>query len=210
MHLARSTDPKAPTRKFTEDTLLLASHNKGKLVELRDLLGDKIPNITSAVDMNLPEPEETGTTFVDNAVLKALACMRESGLPSLADDSGLSVTTLDGAPGVYSARWAGEPRDFNLAMQKVHDAMEDAEDRSASFVCVLALAWPDGHVETFEGRIDGNICWPPRGDKGFGYDPIFVPLGDARSFGEIDFAEKQGMSHRAKAFKAMIDALFPA
>lgn len=198
----------APRRKFTGDTLLLASHNKGKLVELRDLLGAKIPNITSAVDLDLEEPEETGLTFADNAILKAVACCKASGLPSLADDSGLAVNALDGAPGIYSARWAGPQRDFGMAMEKVHTRMGDAADRGAAFISVLALAWPDGHVEVFEGKVEGDLCWPPRGDKGFGYDPIFVPRGDTRSYGEIDFAEKQKTSHRSRAFAAMIAELF--
>lgn len=196
--------------KFTGDDLVLATHNKGKLVEIRDLLKGKVANVSSAIDLDMEEPEETETTFAGNAILKAKACMEASGLPSLADDSGLAVTALNGSPGIYSARWAGEERDFDLAMQKVHDALNEvgAEDMSAAFVCVLALAWPDGRVETFEGRVEGNICWPPRGDLGFGYDPIFMPNGHTRSFGEIDFKEKQSMSHRRNAFDQMLEALF--
>jgi XTP/dITP diphosphohydrolase len=134
--------------------------------------------------------------------------MEHSGLPALADDSGLSVDALNGDPGVYSARWAGEPRDFNMAMQKVHHALGDSDNRKAAFISVLALCWPDGHIETFEGRVEGNICWPPRGDGGFGYDPIFVPNGHDKTFGELSFESKQAMSHRANALNAMMQAIF--
>jgi len=206
--------------KFTGDRLLLASHNKGKLVELQDLLGDKVPHIFSALDYNLDEPEETGTTFVDNAVLKAKDCLGQMqtlghfDMVCIADDSGFSVEALGGDPGVYSARWAEsdqhEGRNFNYAMQRVYDAWQkaDPDNDNAFFISVIAVAFPDGHVETFEGRIEGQIIWPARGDKGFGYDPMFQPHGYTQSFAQMTFAEKQTMSHRALALHKMVTALF--
>lgn len=180
--------------------LVIASHNAGKVEEISKLLKPYAAQFYSAADLNLDEPDETATTFVGNALLKARAAANASGKVALADDSGLSVNALGGDPGIYSARWAGEPRDFNKAMEKVHEAMGEAKDRSAAFICVLALAWPDGSVETFEGRVDGDIVWPPRGDHGFGYDPIFVAKGMSRTFAELDPAEKHRISHRADAF----------
>ncbi len=191
------------SRKLTEPTLVMATHNAGKVAELRDMLGGVGPKIVSAGELNLPEPEETENTFLGNGTLKAVAGAKASGLPCLADDSGLCVYALDGAPGVYSADWAGTPRDFNKAMQLVHDQMGDAQDRRAAFVSVWVLAWPDGHIEHSEGRIEGTIVWPPRGDQGFGYDPMFVPEGESRTFAEMSVAEKKGFSHRARAFKAL-------
>lgn len=195
-------------RRFAENELVIATHNPGKAREISDLLKPYIENFYTAGDLDLPEPEETGATFEENAILKAKAAAAASGRPSLADDSGLAVDALNGDPGIYSARWAGPDKDFNLAMQKVHDALGDGEDRSAYFVCVLALAWPDGHVETFEGRVDGEIIWPPRGDKGFGYDPVFQPDGHAQSFGEFEPQDKHAISHRARAFNKLVESCF--
>lgn len=195
-------------RRFDDAKLVIASHNAGKVREIADLLGGRDIAVVSAADLGLPEPEETGETFTDNAKLKALAAAKASGLPALADDSGLCVVALDGAPGIYSARWAGPNRDFGHAMERVKVALDDNPDREAYFVCVLALAWPDGHCETFEGRVYGALTFPPRGDKGFGYDPIFEPVGEARTFAEMDPAEKHQMSHRAQAFDLLLAACF--
>ncbi|MCB9989484.1 MAG: RdgB/HAM1 family non-canonical purine NTP pyrophosphatase [Rhodospirillales bacterium] len=185
--------------------LVLATHNPGKVKEIGVLLGDVVEKFSSAGDLGLPEPEETGTTFAENAILKARAAAEASGLPTLADDSGLCVYTLDGAPGIYSARWAGPEKDFQMAMEKVNAALADAEDRRAAFVCVLALAHPDGAVETFEGRVEGALCWPPRGPQGFGFDPMFVPENEVRSFGEMTPEEKKALSHRVRAFRKLQD-----
>ena len=186
-----------------KEELVIASHNAGKVREISALLAPYVSSFMSAADLGLEEPEETGKTFTENAVLKATLAAKASGRPALADDSG----ALNGDPGIYSARWEGEPRDFNVAMQKVHDALGDAQDRSAYFVCVLALAFPDGQVETFEGIVHGNIIWPPRGGNGFGYDPMFVADGMEQSYGEIDPAHKHEISHRALAFEKFRNAL---
>ncbi len=183
-----------------KEDIVIASHNKGKVSEIADLLAPYAVRFYSAAELDLDEPEETGKTFVANAALKALAAAKASGKVALADDSGLSVGALNGEPGIYSARWAGEPRDFNAAMEKVNDALGDAQDRSAAFICVLALAWPDGRTQTFEGSVEGEIVWPPRGEKGFGYDPIFVASGMHQTFAEIAPQEKHRISHRADAF----------
>ena len=188
---------------------MLATHNPGKVREIAALLGPFGMDVVAAGDLGLPEPEETGTTFRANAELKALASATASGLPALADDSGLCVDALDGAPGIYSARWAGASKDFGAAMAKVHDEMTArGGGDTAHFVCALSLAWPDGHVETFEGRIDGSLVWPPRGTLGFGYDPVFVPEGMTETFGEIDPDAKHAMSHRARAFAQLVAACF--
>lgn len=197
------------TRIFEGRVLVVASHNEGKVREIADLLAPFGLKILSAGELNLPEPEETGKTFRDNADLKALSAARASGHPALADDSGLAVAALDGAPGIYSARWAGPGRDFTLAMKKVMDKLGEHDSRTAAFICALALAWPDGHAETFEGRVDGTLTWPPRGEKGFGYDPIFVPAGHDITFGEMEPARKHAMSHRADAFRKLVNACFP-
>jgi len=191
-------------RKFDGDELLIATHNKGKVREISDLLLPYISKFYSASEFNLDEPEETGTTFAENAVLKAQLAAKTSGKVSLADDSGLAVNALGGDPGVYSARWGGQNKDFSLAMKKVHEALGDAKDRSAYFVCVLAIAWPDGHVEIFEGRVNGNIVWPMKGDKGFGYDPIFQADGYDITFAQMNPNEKHKISHRAKAFDLFV------
>jgi XTP/dITP diphosphohydrolase len=186
-------------------TLVLASHNKGKLKEFGTLLEGLVGEVKSAGDLGLIEPPETGTTFLENATMKAVTAMKACGLPCLSDDSGISVNALDGAPGVYSADWASEPRDFQKAMNLIQEKMGDAKDRSAYFTAVLVLAYPDGRIETFEGRIDGDMVWPPRGSGGFGYDPMFQPLGYDKTFGEIPPAEKQAISHRARAVEKLVE-----
>jgi XTP/dITP diphosphohydrolase len=180
--------------------LVVATHNPGKLREMAELLAPYGLSLTSAGALSLPEPEETAPDFAGNARLKALAAARASGEAALADDSGFCVAALGGAPGVLSARWAGPGRDFAPAMARVHVEMGDAPDRRAWFVAALCLAWPDDETATFLGRVDGTVTWPPRGDKGFGYDPIFLPAGAARTFGEMAPEEKGARSHRARAF----------
>jgi XTP/dITP diphosphohydrolase len=195
-------------RQFSGGRLVIASHNPGKVREIADLLAGRGVEVVSAGELGLPEPEETGETFADNAKLKALAAAKGAGFPALADDSGLCVVALDGAPGVYSARWAGPKKDFGHAMERIRVALGDDTEREAFFVCALALAWPDGTCEILEGRVDGFLTFPPRGEKGFGYDPIFVPVGDSRTFAEMDPAEKHAISHRARAFRKLLDACF--
>ena len=192
------------------DRLCVASHNKGKVREIGDLIAPFGVEAISAGDLNLPEPEETEATFIGNALLKARAAAQASGLPSLSDDSGLVVHALGGDPGIYSARWAGPDKDFAVAMQKVEDALRATQsgDRTAHFICALALVWPDGEEAAFEGRVDGDIVWPPRGDKGFGYDPIFIPGGHDITFGEMEPQAKHDMSHRADAFRQLVNACF--
>jgi XTP/dITP diphosphohydrolase len=196
-------------RKLKPGKLVIASHNQGKVREILEMLAPYGIEPVSAADLDLPEPEETGTTFLANAELKALQAADLTGLPALADDSGLCVDALNGDPGIFSARWAGETKDFKVGMQRVNDAIEatgpDAS-RNAHFVCVLALAWPDGHVEWFEGRVDGTLVWPPRGTGGFGYNPIFVPEGSDQTFAEMPDAKK-AISHRAMAFEKMMAAV---
>jgi non-canonical purine NTP pyrophosphatase (RdgB/HAM1 family) len=188
--------------------LVLASHNPGKLAELADLLRPHDVAVISAGALGLPEPVEDAPDFVGNARIKALAAARASGLPALSDDSGFCVAALNGAPGVHSARWAGHAKDFSAAMARVHRKTGNAVDRRAWFVAALCLAWPDGQTETFVGRVDGSATWPPRGDKGFGYDPMFVPAGSATTFGELDAADKHAVSHRARAFAQMMATCF--
>lgn len=196
-------------RKFTGDKLVLASHNKGKLREIAALLEPFGIEVVSAGDLGLPEPAETEDTFAGNARIKAHFAARESGLPALSDDSGLMVDALDGAPGVYTADWAETPsgRDFPMAMEKVWTQLEEKnapEPRTARFCCTLCIAWPDGHDEVFEGTVDGRIVWPMRGVNGFGFDPVFLPLGETETFGEMEPAKKHGMSHRAAAFAKLV------
>lgn len=194
------------SRKLEPGKIVAATHNPGKVKELSALLEPFGFNVVSAGDLNLPEPEETEDTFVGNAELKALAAAKASDEICLADDSGLAVQALGGAPGIYSARWAGPEKDFSLAMKKVNDALieehgpDEEGDRRARFVCVLSVAWPDGHVESFEGEVRGRIVWPPRGENGFGYDPIFSSDGSQQTFGEMDPDAKHAISHRADAF----------
>jgi XTP/dITP diphosphohydrolase len=201
-------------RRFSAPRLVLASHNPGKLAELEALLARYRVTVASSRELGLPQPAETGGTFAGNARLKAHAAAQASGLPALADDSGLEVRGLGGAPGVHSARWAGPGRDFGRAMARVRDelcarfgAFERA-DRTAAFVAVLCLAWPDGHEELAEGGVEGELIDPPRGIGGFGYDPMFVPEGLGRTFGEMTAAEKQERSHRARALRRLLAMCF--
>jgi len=186
--------------------LVVASHNQGKVQEIRALLGPHGIEPVSAGDLKLPEPEETGTTFIANAELKARAAADTSGHPALADDSGLWVNALDGAPGIHSARWAGPTKDFRIAMARVEKELKEkhATDLSARFVCALSLAMPHGEIKSFEGEVHGHLSFPPRGDHGFGYDPIFVPQGWEQTFAEIDPHVKNDMSHRARAFEKLL------
>ncbi|MDA7949117.1 MAG: RdgB/HAM1 family non-canonical purine NTP pyrophosphatase [Hyphomicrobiaceae bacterium] len=188
------------------DRLVVASHNPGKVREIADLLEPHGIETVSAASLDLPEPEETGTTFAANAELKACAAAEASGLPALADDSGLEVDALGGEPGIYSARWAGEDKDFSRAMEKVEQALAEKEAtvpeaRRANFTCALTLARPDGTYETFEGKVFGTLVWPPRGPRGFGYDPMFLADGRNATFGEMEPDEKHAISHRAHAFE---------
>ena len=213
-------------RKLEPGKLVIASHNQGKVREIAELLGPYGIQPVSAAELDLPEPDEIGVSFAENADLKARQAADLSGLPALADDSGLCVEALGGAPGIYSARWAltDDPtvppeagpgavqggRDFGLAMRRVQERLEalgPETSRVAHFVCALALCWPDGHCEWFEGRVDGCLVWPPRGDRGFGYDPMFEPAGHDITFGEMDPAEKHRISHRADAFRKLVEAL---
>lgn len=206
--------------KLGGQSLVIATHNAGKLKEIAALLAPYGIECLSAGSLGLPEPEETGTTFIENALIKARAAAEAAQLPALADDSGLSVTALGGRPGVYTADWAerqrfeGEPgRDWYMAMGKVEGllAAQGADvDRSAWFSCVLAIAWPDGESAVYEGRVDGTLTWPPRGQLGFGYDPVFVPQGRDQTFAEIDPAEKHRISHRADAFAKLVADQFAA
>lgn len=186
------------------DRLVLATHNPGKVVELAELLQPHGVDVVSAGALGLPEPEEDAPDFAGNARLKALAAARGSGLPALADDSGFSAAALGGAPGVLSARWAGPQKDFAAAMARVRDGLAGSADRRAWFTCALSLAWPDGETATFLGRVEGTAVWPPRGGHGFGYDPIFVPLGGVETYGEMDPACKHETSHRARAMAQVL------
>jgi XTP/dITP diphosphohydrolase len=190
------------------EKLVLASHNPGKSRELAALLAPHGVEVLAAAALGLPEPQETAADFAGNARLKAWAAARASGLPALADDSGFCVAALGGAPGVESARWAGAAKNFSAAMARVHREAGDATDRRAWFVCALCVAWPDGNAETFEGRVDGEFVWPPRGERGFGYDPMFVPNGAAETYGEMDPAVKATSSHRARAFAKLLATCF--
>ncbi|MCR9223422.1 MAG: RdgB/HAM1 family non-canonical purine NTP pyrophosphatase [Hyphomonas sp.] len=197
------------SRKLQPGKLIAATHNKGKVAELKDLFEPLGFEVVSAVELNLDEPEETELTFEGNALIKARAAAQATGAPALSDDSGLEVTALGGMPGVHTAIWAGEPRDFYVAMEKVERELNaiEASDRSAKFVSCLAVAWPDGHEETFRGEICGTLTWPPRGEMGFGYDPVFVPEGHKVTFAELEPHQKHSMSHRAVAFDKLKKAL---
>lgn len=213
-------------RKLETKTIVVASHNQGKIREIQDLIGPLGFTAKSAAELNFIEPKETGTTFEENATIKALASAEASGLPALSDDSGLVVDALGGDPGVYTADWAetgNGTRDFNMAMEKVEKALEAAgaskpEQRTARFVSVLCLAWPDGHTELFRGEVEGTVTWPPRGTQGFGYDPVFQPEGYNVTFGEMSAEEKHGwtigkpqaLSHRARAFKLFVETCLEA
>ncbi len=201
------------TRRFAGGRLVVASHNAGKVGEIRALLRPFGVDTISAAELALPEPEETGDSFIANAELKARAAATAAGLPALADDSGMAVAALAGAPGIYSARWAGASKDFAAAMALVEAKLQALgavapAQRQAEFVCALSLAWPDGHVDSFEGRLAGTLVNPPRGDRGFGYDPIFLPEGREQTFGEMEPEAKHAISHRARAFVQLIDACF--
>ncbi|MCC1492458.1 RdgB/HAM1 family non-canonical purine NTP pyrophosphatase [Cognatishimia sp. F0-27] len=201
------------TRRFEGDRLLVATHNQGKLEEISDLLTDYGVSVIGAAELGLPEPEETGTLFVENARIKAHAAAKATGLPALADDSGIEIDALDGAPGVYTADWAetGSGRDFVMAMTRAHDALRDRnapEPWTARFCCTLVLAWPDGDDAVFPGVMEGRVVWPMRGDQGHGYDPIFVPNGYDLTFGEMDRWEKNRISHRADAFAKLVKGCF--
>ncbi|ANH02585.1 RdgB/HAM1 family non-canonical purine NTP pyrophosphatase [Shinella sp. HZN7] len=213
-------------RKLDTKTIVVASHNAGKIREIEDLIGPFGFSARSAAELNFEEPDETGTTFEENAAIKALASAKAAGLPALSDDSGLVIDALDGAPGVYTANWAEKEdgtRDFAMAMEKVEKALAEkgateAKDRTARFVSVLCLAWPDGHTELFRGEVEGHVVWPPRGTEGFGYDPVFRPDGYETTFGEMSAEEKHGwkpgdavaLSHRARAFKRFVETCLKA
>lgn len=200
------------SRAFGGGRLVVATHNPGKLREIADLLRPFPITVEGAAAHGLAEPEETGASFRENAELKARAAARGARLPALADDSGLVVDALGGAPGIHSARWAGPERDFRLAMARLKAELEQktgrAEGAVARFVCALSLCWPDGHCETFEGTVEGRLTFPPRGEEGFGYDPVFVPAGFDVTFGEMEPAKKHAISHRADAFRKLIAACF--
>jgi len=209
---------RAPHHRRITGRLVIATHNPGKLAEMRELLAPYGIGVLSAGELSLQEPDETGMTFRDNARIKADAAAKATGLPAFADDSGLAVDALDGAPGIYSARWAGPDKNFFGAMETIEDKLRERdantpEQRKAHFVSALCVAWPDGHVEEVEARVDGVLVWPPRGDKGFGYDPMFLPDGHDRTFGEMSSDEKhglpprgKGLSHRARAFLKLAEA----
>jgi XTP/dITP diphosphohydrolase len=195
-------------RKFTDKKLVLATHNKGKLAEMRLMFAPYAIEIVSAGELNLAEPAETENTFIGNATIKAKAAVAATGLPVLADDSGLCINGLNGDPGVYSANWGGPAKNFKLAMDRVQKELGDNSDRSAYFISVFVLAWPDGDIVTTEGRVTGTIIKDQRGDHGHGYDPIFVPDGETRTFAEMTMAEKGKFSHRARAFENLISVSF--
>ncbi|AXI44627.1 non-canonical purine NTP pyrophosphatase, RdgB/HAM1 family [Sulfitobacter sp. SK012] len=200
-------------RKFTDTRILIATHNAGKLEEMGHLFAPRGVSVVGAAEMNLPEPEETEDTFVGNARIKAHASAKATGLPALADDSGIQVAALDGAPGVYTADWAETPngRDFIMAMTKTHDLLEAkgaSHPRHARFCATLVLAWPDGHDEVVEGFVDGTLVWPMRGETGHGYDPMFQPVGHEITFAQMPAAEKNAISHRADAFKKLLALCF--
>jgi len=202
-------------RKFSGARLVVATHNPGKVAEFAALLKPLGIETVSAGELGLPEPEETGSTFRENAEIKAVASATAANLPALSDDSGLAVDALQGQPGIYSARWAGPTKDFAIAMQRVEDELQAAgattpEARRAHFVAALTLAWPDGHCETFEGIFEGQVVWPPRGEQGFGYDPIFQPDGHDITCGEMNPDDKHAISHRARALALLLPACFPA
>ncbi|QRM54003.1 RdgB/HAM1 family non-canonical purine NTP pyrophosphatase [Sinorhizobium sp. BG8] len=213
-------------RKLDTKTIVVASHNAGKIREIGELIEPFGFVARSAADLNFVEPDETGTTFEENAAIKALASATAAGMPALSDDSGLVVDALDGAPGIYTANWAEREdgsRDFAMAMEKVEKALGEkgalaAAERTARFVSVLCLAWPDGHTEFFRGEVEGHVVWPPRGTQGFGYDPVFQPEGYSTTFGEMSSLEKHGwkpgdakaLSHRARAFKRFVETCLGA
>lgn len=195
-------------RLFDGNKLVIASHNKGKVREIGELLAPFGVETVSVGDLGLPVPVEDSDSFIGNAEIKSLAAAKATGLPALSDDSGLEVHGLGGEPGIYTADWAGPDRDFTIGMKAVIDKLGENPNRSANFTCALSLAWPDGHTESFEGKVFGSVTWPMRGEKGFGYDPIFIPDGHSVTFAEMDPTDKHAMSHRADAFNQLIDACF--
>jgi XTP/dITP diphosphohydrolase len=209
---------RAPGHRHLSGRLVIATHNPGKLAEMRELLAPYGIEAISAGELGLPEPDETGMNFRDNARIKAQAAAQAAGLPAFADDSGLAVDALGGEPGIYSARWAGPDKNFSRAMATIDDKLRQRgatapDRREAHFVSALCVAWPDGHVEDFEAKVDGTLVWPPRGEQGFGYDPMFLPDGYSRTFGEMSSDEKHGLpprglglSHRARAFVKLAEA----
>jgi XTP/dITP diphosphohydrolase len=217
-HSAKIRHQRSDIRPLTSDRLVIATHNRGKLAEMRELLAPYGISAASAGELGLAEPDENGMTFIENACIKAVAAAQAARLPALADDSGLVVEALDGAPGIHSARWAGPDRDFHRAMETIEQELRarsgtSPERRRAHFVSALCLAWPDGHTEPFEARVGGALVWPPRGTRGFGYDPMFLPDGQHRTFGEMSSEEKhglpprgKGLSHRARAFIKLAEA----
>lgn len=218
IHILQADNNDTPPRTFSGEELVVATHNKGKLREIRELFGERVKKLSAASDYNLESPEETGTTFIENALIKAQFVAKATGKVALADDSGICIAAIDGDPGVYAADWAENPdgsRDFGMAMQKVKDAIEqkpggwDAAPKEAYFVSCLAIAWPDGHAEVVEGYSHGTIVWPPRGDKGFGYDPMFVPKDGTQTYGEMEPQQKHETNHRAESFKKIIQRCFP-
>ena len=229
--MSSSQPGRQAVRTLRPGRLVIASHNEGKVREIRELLAPHGIDPMSAAELDLPEPDETGTSFLANAELKALAAADLSGLPALADDSGIVAEALGDQPGIHSARWAeagfvpegykvydsanrpdqDQRRDFAFAMRRLHDVVDsrgEDTDRSAHFICALTLAWPDGHTESWEGRVDGTLVWPPRGDNGFGYDPMFVAHGETRTYGELTPAEKHADNHRARAFRQLVRDAF--
>ena len=215
---ASSPETRMTRRRPVTGRLVIATHNPGKLAEMRELLAPHGISAASASEIGLPEPDETGVSFRANARIKATAAAKASGLPAFADDSGLAVDALNGEPGIHSARWAGVDKNFHRAMERIEELLRECgattpERRKAHFVSALCIAWPDGHVEEFEARVDGVLVWPPRGEKGFGYDPMFLPDGHTRTFGEMPSEEKhglppkgRGLSHRARAFLKLAEA----
>jgi XTP/dITP diphosphohydrolase len=197
-------------RRFTETKLLIASGNKGKIMEITELFGGYNVQMIPASDFSIEEPEETGDSFKANAELKAMHYSKKSGLAALADDSGLCIEALYGEPGIHSARWAGEKKDYSLAIAKIQEELKKSTSQSleAQFICALSLYWPDGHSETVEGKVKGTLTFPPRGEKGFGYDPIFIPRGYDKTFAELSGAVKHEISHRADAFRKLKAACF--
>ncbi len=199
-------------RVFTDNKLVIASHNEGKITEIKDLLLPLNIEILSVYDFHIEEPEENGKTFEENALIKSTFVSQKTGLPSMSDDSGICFYDLGGDPGIYSARWAGLNKDFDLAMSKINDAIKKKKDPSyeCHFICSLSISWPDGYDVTVSGQIEGKFCWPPVGDKGFGYDPIFKPLGYDITFGQMDPLVKHKISHRSIAFNKLINLCFPS
>jgi len=195
-------------RLFDGNKLVIASHNKGKVREIGELLAPFGVETVSVGDLGLPVPVEDSDSFIGNAKIKSVAAAKAAGVPALSDDSGLEVHGLGGEPGIYTADWAGPDRDFTIGMKAVIDKLGDTPDRGANFTCALSLAWPDGHTENFEGKVFGSVTWPMRGEKGFGYDPIFIPEGHSVTFAEMEPTDKHAMSHRADAFNQLIDACF--